>query len=214
MNSSFSVLNSKNSLNENKKPSLTIEKENQEKLIEEALDDKKIISNINEKDFEFPESKNIDLETPVSGFSLSSIALKKAASNINSSKEKFVDKPRHDFEFNTLESLWKEYILNLKKKGKKNIASIFGVSNINLKGANEISLTVPSEMNKVEMIQEMDNLLPFLRKRLNNYSIKSEILISEATKEELVYSANEKYKYLKKLNPSLEELRNRFDLDF
>ena len=102
----------------------------------------------------------------------------------------------------------------MKKKGKKNIASIFGVSNINLKGSNEISLTVPNEMNKVEMIQEMDNLLPFLRKRLNNYSIKSEILISEATKEELVYSANEKYKYLKKLNPSLEELRNRFDLDF
>ena len=105
-------------------------------------------------------------------------------------------------------------MLNLKKKGKKNIASIFGVSSINLKGTNEISLTVPSEMNKVEMITEMDNLLPFLRKRLNNYGIKVEILISEATKEELVYSVNEKYKYLKKLNPSLEELRDRFNLDF
>jgi DNA polymerase-3 subunit gamma/tau len=53
-----------------------------------------------------------------------------------------------------------------------------------------------------------------LRKRLNNYGIKVEILISEATKEELVYSVNEKYKYLKKLNPSLKELRDRFDLDF
>ena len=183
-------------------------------MIKEAQDDKKIISNISDEDFEFPKSKNIDLKTPVSGFSLSSIALKKAASNINSSKEKDFDKPRHDFEFKTLESLWKEYILNLKKKGKKNIASIFGVSSINLKGASEISLTVPSEMNKVEMIKEMDNLLPFLRKRLNNYGIKVEILISEATKEELVYSVNEKYKYLKKLNPSLEELRDRFDLDF
>ncbi len=101
----------------------------------------------------------------------------------------------------------------MKKNGKKNIASIFGVSSINLKGANKISLTVPSEMNKVEMIQEMDNLLPFLRKRLNNYGVKVEILISKTTKEELVYSANEKYKYLKKLNPSLEELRNKFDLD-
>lgn len=183
-------------------------------MIVEALDNKKIISNISDKDLEFPKSKNINLKTPVSGFSLSSIALKKAASNINSSKEKDFDKPRHDFEFKTLESLWKEYILNLKKKGKKNLASIFGVSSINLKGGNEISLTVPSEMNKVEMIKEMDNLLPFLRKRLNNYGIKVEILISEATKEELVYSVNEKYKYLKKLNPSLEELRDRFDLDF
>ena len=116
-------------------------------MIEKAQDDKKIISNISDKDLDFPKSKNIDLKTPVSGFSLSSIALKKAVSNINSSKEKDIDKPRHDFEFNTLESLWKEYILNLKKKGKKNIASIFGVSSINLKGANEISLTVPSEMN-------------------------------------------------------------------
>lgn len=214
LSSSFSVPHSKNSLNKNKKSRLAIEKENQETLIEKAQDDKKIISNISDKDLDFPKSKNIDLKTPVSGFSLSSIALKKAVSNINSSKEKDIDKPRHDFEFNTLESLWKEYILNLKKKGKKNIASIFGVSSINLKGANEISLTVPSEMNKVEMMKEMDNLLPFLRKRLNNYGIKVEILISEATKEELVYSVNEKYKYLKKLNPSLKELRDRFDLDF
>ena len=60
----------------------------------------------------------------------------------------------------------------------------------------------------------MDNLLPFLRKRLNNYGIKVEILISKTTKEELVYSANEKYKYLKKLNPTLDELRDKFDLDF
>lgn len=88
-------------------------------MIEKAQDDKKIISNISDKDLDFPKSKNIDLKTPVSGFSLSSIALKKAVSNINSSKEKDIDKPRHDFEFNTLESLWKEYILNLKKKGRR-----------------------------------------------------------------------------------------------
>ena len=91
-------------------------------MIVEALDNKKIISNISDKDLEFPKSKNIDLKTPVSSFSLSSIALKKAASNINSSKEKDFDKPRHDFEFNTLESILKEYILNLKKKGNKNIS--------------------------------------------------------------------------------------------
>jgi len=41
LSSSFSVPHSKNSLNENKKSRLAIEKKNQETLIVDALDDKK-----------------------------------------------------------------------------------------------------------------------------------------------------------------------------
>lgn len=183
-------------------------------MVKKVFDGEKNFSNVSEKAPNISKTKNININSPVSGFSLSSIALKNAANSINSQEEKQVKKPMHDFEFSTLESLWKEYSLNLKKEGKQNIASIFGVSSMKLKEANKISLIVPSEMNKVEMIRELDNLLPFLRKRLNNHSIKIEFLVSETIKKELVYSANEKYKYLKKLNPALEELRDRFHLDF
>ena len=159
-------------------------------------------------------SKNINLNTPVSGFSLSSIELKKAARSANKPKEKRIDKPKDYFKFSALESLWEEYISNLKKEGKQNIASILSVNNITFHDTNKIYYTVPSEMNKIEMIREMDNLIPFLRKRLNNYSVEIELLVSESAKEESIYSEPEKYQYLKKINPVLEELKERFDLNF
>ncbi len=160
------------------------------------------------------ESNNQDLNSQVSSFSLSSIEIKKAAKSINKPKKKEVNQPNDDFELSTLESIWKEYTEKLKKEGKKNIASILGVNSIILKDYYKISYTVPSEMNKVEIISEMENLLPFIRKKLNNYSIKIEVLVSKTTKKELVYSATEKYQYLKKINPLIEDLRKMFDLDF
>jgi hypothetical protein len=105
--------------------------------------------------------------------------------------------------------------IKLEKKREENIASIFGVSSYcNLKGANEISLTVPSEMHKVEVNLEMKNLLPFLRERLNNHDITLELIVLKRDKEESIYSPTEKYQYLKKINPLLDELKSKFDLNF
>ncbi|MDA8644681.1 hypothetical protein N9L50_05265 [Flavobacteriaceae bacterium] len=88
------------------------------------------------------------------------------------------------------------------------------MNNIELEDTDQIVFTVANEMNKVEVNQEMEFLLPFLRKRLNNFEIKLKLIVTETVKEETVFSPTEKYQYLVKLNPTLEELRNKFDLDF
>lgn len=88
------------------------------------------------------------------------------------------------------------------------------MNNIELEDTDQIVFTVANEMNKVEVNQEMEFLLPFLRKRLNNFDIKLKLIVTETVKEETVFSPTEKYQYLVKLNPTLEELRNKFDLDF
>ncbi|MDA9851838.1 hypothetical protein N9C60_03935 [Flavobacteriaceae bacterium] len=88
------------------------------------------------------------------------------------------------------------------------------MNNIELEDTDQIVFTVANEMNKAEVNQEMEFLLPFLRKRLNNFEIKLKLIVTETVKEETVFSPTEKYQYLVKLNPTLEELRNKFDLDF
>ena len=88
------------------------------------------------------------------------------------------------------------------------------MNNIELEDTDQIVFTVANEMNKVEVNQEMEFILPFLRKRLNNFEIKLKLIVTETVKEETVFSPTEKYQYLVKLNPTLEELRNKFDLDF
>ena len=59
-----------------------------------------------------------------------------------------------------------------------------------------------------------DRLLPYLREQLNHYGIKINLNITENIKEESVFSPQEKYQYLLKINPALDTLRKNFDLEF
>ena len=171
-----------------------------------------LATNIEMSKINKPEKPN--LKNPISSFSLSSIAIKKAAKNVTKIREEETNKPKDDFDFNLLEKIWKEYTLGLKKEGKKNIASILDMNKISLKDPNKILYSVPSEMHKVKVNHEMKNLIPFLRERLNNHDITVELIVLKRNKEESIYSPTEKYQYLKKINPLLEELKSKFDLNF
>jgi hypothetical protein len=73
-------------------------------------------SKVEEHKEEFTSSKVVSSQ--VSGFSLSSIALKKAAKEKSQPKVIETDLPEDQFELEQLESLWKQYIENSKKEGK------------------------------------------------------------------------------------------------
>ena len=150
----------------------------------------------------------------VSGFSLSSIALKKASKQKNKPKIILTELPKDPFEQKKLDTLWKKYIDIQKLEGKSNIASILSINNPKINDNFQIGFIVANEMNKVELIEEMEMLLPYLRNHLNNQSLGISISISKTIKEEAVYSPPEKYQHLLKVNPTLETLRKTFDLDF
>ncbi len=157
---------------------------------------------------------NKDPKLPVSNFSLSSIALKKAANKINRPQEIESDLPKDSFELQTLEKFWKHYTEEIRKKGKQNMAAILSMYPVDLQADHLIQFTVANELNKVEFEREMELLLPYLRKELNNFSIKITTEVAEIVKEENIYTPTEKYQHLLKVNPALEVLRKNFDLDF
>jgi len=78
----------------------------------------------------------------------------------------------------------------------------------------QVSFEVANEMNKSELIKEMEKLLPYLRNHLNNQILSISICISENIKEETIFSSPEKYQHLLKINPVLDTLRKTFNLDF
>lgn len=179
-------------------------------MVESSLETSNtVVQESDPKPYQIPNTK-----APVSNFSLYSVALKKAASKVVQKKIPEEAKPKDPFELEDLKTLWTEYIDQLKKERKLNIASILSMNNLEVENSNQILFTVANEMNKAEVNQEMEHLLPFLRKRLNNYEIQIKLIVSEITKEETVSSPTEKYQYLLKLNPALEDLKNKFDLDF
>ena len=167
--------------------------------------------NISEKKEPLQE-ENIKHE--VSGFSLSSIAVKKAAKKNNRPRDKKVNLPKDSFDKESLLKFWNEYSEYIKVEGKQNISSIMKMNQPDLISQSTISFDVANEMNKVEMTREMKYLIPFISEKLNHFGIKVEIVIKKKNQEDSIYSPQEKYQYLLKINPSLDKLREKFDLDF
>ena len=157
--------------------------------------------------------RNINPLKPVSSYSLSSIALKNAISKtIEPNKKNIV--LEENFNIEAVNKYLNQYVENLKTEGKKNIASILSMNPISLSDNYKIQFKVANEMNRVEVNIEKERLLPFLKKHLKNDKIKIEVEISENPKQEQIYTPTEKYQYLLQLNPQLEELRKKFNLDF
>ena len=110
--------------------------------------------------------------------------------------------------------VWSQYITRLKEEGKQNIASIMEMNSPEIREGSIIHFTLANALNKVELTQEMEHLLPYLRAQLNHYNIQMVLEVTESIQEESVYTPQEKYQYLLKINPALDSLRKKFDLDF
>ena len=170
-------------------------------------------SNLNDNIKNDLKKRNINPLEPVSSFSLSSIALKKAVNKTIEPIKKNIEL-EENFNLEAVNKGLNQYVENLKNEGKKNIASILSMNPISLSDNYKIHFKVANEMNRVEVNIEKERLLPFLKKHLKNDKIKIEVEISENPKQEQIYTPTEKYQYLLQLNPQLEELRKKFNLDF
>jgi len=152
----------------------------------------------------------------VSGLSLSSIKFKKENEKIqlekkNNSEEKILEE---NFTKNKLNSIWDAYLKDKLDKGENNIASILKINKPEIQSKNLITYSVLNDSNKIELEEEKNNLLPFLKTQLKNNQITLSILVNKTAIKKTNYSDKEKYKLLLKKNSKLDKLRTTFDLEF
>jgi len=74
----------------------------------------------------------------------------------------------------------------------------------------EVTVYNPSQEN--EILANKEDIYNFLCQKLNNSSIDLTVNISEKNDEEMIYTAEEKFNYLKKNNANLEKLVEAFNL--
>jgi len=122
------------------------------------------------------------------------------------------DLPKDDFTEEAFINAWNTYSKTLRKKGKRNLASILKIDTPKIKDTT-IHLEFPNNTNKVELERTQADLLGYIRKQLNNFDIKLSITVNEELEKQYVYSAKEKFEKLNKKNPALDLLRKTFDLD-
>ena len=152
----------------------------------------------------------------VSTFSISSVEKKREFKNSilidnqTETKDKSLD---NDFTEEELARHWNNYH-NLKIRNKEfNIASLLKISKPR-KVENNISYSVVSDINKKELNIEIPKLLEYIRKALKNDLIEIKIDSNNPIKKSVIYTPSEKFDKLIELNPSLQILKNKLDLDY
>lgn len=121
--------------------------------------------------------------------------------------------PTDNFSEIDMQTAWEDFVVGLEKKGKYNLASILRIDTPKLLSETSIAVEFPNATNKVEVERQQYDLLAYIRKKLNNYSIGLEITINEELEKQYAYTPIEKYEKLKEKNPNIDLLRKTFDLD-
>jgi len=122
--------------------------------------------------------------------------------------------PKNPFTESEVVALWKKYAQNQKDKGGQITAATISGYLPKLKDKYELYLELPNASMKEELEHISKPLLSFLHEKLQNYSITLTIIVKEELAKLEVFTPQEKYDKLKVINPSLELLRLKLDLDF
>ncbi len=152
----------------------------------------------------------------VSSFSLASVekkrTFKKRKTSGDLSKSKSIGN-ESNFTQEDLERCWNTYH-DMKLQNKEfNIASLLKISRPK-KNNNEVKYTVISDINKKELEYELPKLTEYIRKSLKNDFIKVKIDSNKSIKKNILFTPTEKFEKLVEINPSLEILRKKLDLDY
>ncbi len=106
--------------------------------------------------------------------------------------------------------VWEDYTKIQEEKGRYNIASILRISSPIFKN-NTIIYSVPNNTTSLEIDSEKQNLLLFLRNKLDS-NIGLLIEIDKKIDQNKAYTNKDKFELLKKKNPIIDKLRNTFKL--
>lgn len=139
--------------------------------------------------------------------------LQKDKEVVKLNQEREANKPATPFSQEQLDELWKSYVG--ARIDQKNRSLFITLNQRTPKLLSDYKLEFPVE-NKVQKQQIEDvalDLVFFLRKKLNNYSIMLDVPVTNVPKQKKHYSAEERYKYLAEKYPAIELLRKKLDLD-
>lgn len=98
------------------------------------------------------------------------------------------------------------------KQGARQIATIFKTSQIRFSD-NKLVLIINNETQREQLLEIKQNFVDELRKQLSNNSITLDIELSKSDVQVRAYKPSDIFKAMSEKNPSLLELKKRFDLE-
>ena len=159
-------------------------------------------------------NKPFKTDNEVSAFSLSSLKIKKEATNDIRKIEDSKEKKEESIELKKLIKTWNFYAKDLEKKGKDNFSSLLTLNKPRISEETNIIYNVPTKSSKKELFEIKDDLTSFLKLNLKNDFLELKFEINNEVHKEYFLTPKEKYEKLKEINPVIENLKNDLKLDF
>ncbi|MDA9555425.1 DNA polymerase III subunit gamma/tau [Pelobium sp.] len=120
---------------------------------------------------------------------------------------------REDFNQTEFIKVWVAYSQMIKTQNKMSLAALMDNYTPTLKENYKIELQVENKLQSNELLFEKTGILNYLRTQLRNYSIQLETVIVETQVSKKPYTSSDKYQFMLKKNPTLENFRRTFNLD-
>lgn len=120
---------------------------------------------------------------------------------------------QEDFTQENFIKVWVTYSAIAKSENKMNLAALMDNYTPTVKENFLVELQVENKLQENELINQKTELLNYLRPKLKNYAIQIQIIIVEQMENKKPYTSTDKYHFMVKKNPKLEEFRKAFNLD-
>lgn len=116
-----------------------------------------------------------------------------------------------EFTYEMLDQKWKEFLGRIEDR--PNLQSTLARTP-HLEADFKLVLDIDNSVQSDLINSIKPELVAWLRKELRNSNIQLVTRITEVEKEKLIYTDSEKYMEMLKVNPQLELLKQKFNLDF
>jgi DNA polymerase-3 subunit gamma/tau len=108
---------------------------------------------------------------------------------------------------------WKNYAEGYKTQEPRMYSTLIAHEPL-LKDRTTIEFSVSNQLQEEAIRNIKVNLLNYLKKSLNNYTIDIVTNITEKTESNKLYTSEDKFEHMVKKNPDLYKLKQQFNLDF
>ncbi|MEI7595228.1 MAG: DNA polymerase III subunit gamma/tau [Bacteroidota bacterium] len=122
------------------------------------------------------------------------------------------DKRDTKFSAEELNVVWNEFAKSIQKDNPS-FASTLTISNPELLDNFIININIVNKAQEIEFEEKRNDLVNFLREKLNNYQIMVQLVLNVSTVEAKPYSPKDKFIHLLNKNPLLNDMKNAFGLE-
>lgn len=122
-----------------------------------------------------------------------------------------VSSSNQPFSKEQLDEKWKTFA-ELQKKAGKDQAYVTLMEPYDHEDE-KVTITLSNDVLKITFDKIKADLQGFLRNELNNMAIVLEAVVKETQREDMIYTNKEKFNYLAKKHPALDELQKKLGLD-